>query len=100
MTSWQPREKLQQMAEARGWVVRRIKADDGCYKIKGLDENGNEIEVKIDPGSLAIIELDSDDEDDEVEAGSSTGQNATSPAAPSAHNSLFSDGSVPAVEMK
>jgi len=64
MADWQPREAVQKMAEARGWTVRRIKTDDGCYEIRGQDENGREFEVKIDPGSLAIVDIEYEDDDD------------------------------------
>src|SRR5947209_7398409 len=43
MTNWQSRDAVQKMAEGRGWTVRRIKTEDGCYEIKGRDENGREI---------------------------------------------------------
>ncbi len=64
MTNWQPRETVQQMAEAQGWTVRRIKTDDGCYEIKGRDARGRKIEVKVDPGTLAIVEMEYEDDDD------------------------------------
>lgn len=59
MTNWQPREAVQQMAKAHGWTVHRIKIDDGCYEIKGEDQSGRAIEVKVDPGSLAVIRVKS-----------------------------------------
>ena len=65
MADWQPREAVQKMAEAKGWIVRRIKTDDGCYEIKGRDTQGREIEVKLDPGTLAIVEMEYEDDDDD-----------------------------------
>jgi hypothetical protein len=65
MTQWQPREAVEQLAKARGWTVRRIKVDDGCYEIKGQDEKGRAIEVTVDPGSLAVIKVEHDDADDD-----------------------------------
>ncbi len=64
MAQWQPREAVEQMAKARGWTVRRVKIDDGCYEIKGQDEKGRRIEVTVDPGSLAVLEVEYDDDDD------------------------------------
>jgi hypothetical protein len=61
MAEWQPRAAVQQMAEAQGWTVRRIKIDDGCYEIDGLDVDGRVIEVKVDPATLAIMELEYED---------------------------------------
>lgn len=57
MAQWQPREAVEQMAKVRGWTVRRLKVDDGCYQIKGIDADGREIAAKIDPGSLAIVRM-------------------------------------------
>lgn len=60
MESWQPRDAVQKMAEAEGWTVNRIKTDDGCYEIKGVDTQNREIEVKVDPASLEIVEFEYD----------------------------------------
>lgn len=57
MAQWQPREAVEQMAKARGWTVRRLKVDDGCYQIRGIDADGREIAAKVDPGSLAIVRM-------------------------------------------
>lgn len=65
MADWQPREAVQAMAEAQGWTVRRIKTDDGCYEIKGRDATGREIEVKVDPATLAVVDLEYEDDDDD-----------------------------------
>lgn len=62
MTSWQPREAVARLAEENGWVVRRIKVDDGCYEIKGTDREGHRIEVTVHPGTLQVIEIEYDDE--------------------------------------
>jgi hypothetical protein len=61
MAQWQPRAAVQTMAEAKGWSVRRIKIDDGCYEIKGRDAQGRAIEVKVDPATLDIVEFEFDD---------------------------------------
>lgn len=64
MADWQPRESVQKMAEAQGWIVRRIKTDDGCYEIKGRDASGRGIEVKVDPATLAVVEIEYEENDD------------------------------------
>jgi len=98
MASWQPRQAVQKMAEAQGWSVRRIKADDGCYEIDGRDAQGREIEVTVDPGTLAIVETEYDDEDDEDDAGNRPDMN-TAPAGTVAppDSGLFTPGSKPGV---
>jgi hypothetical protein len=58
VTGWQPKEQLRQIMEDKGWDVKRIKVDDGCYEIKGLDRNGHKVEAKFSPASLRVIELE------------------------------------------
>lgn len=97
MADWQPRDAVQQMAEAQGWTVRRIKTDDGCYEIKGRDATGREIEVKVDPATLAIVEFEYEDDDNDDDYG---GRDNAAPAGsvepPS--NGLFTPGTAPVVE--
>jgi len=57
MAQWQPREAVEQMAKARGWTVRRLKVDDGCYQVRGIDAEGREFAAKVDPGSLAVVRM-------------------------------------------
>lgn len=97
MANWQPREAVQKMAEAKGWTVRRIKTDDGCYEIKGRDATGREIEAKVDPATLAIVEFEYDDDDDDDD---NRGRNNAAPAGsvtPPA-NGLFTPGTAPVVK--
>lgn len=58
VADWQPREVLQKQLEDKGWQVTRIKVDDGCYEVKGVDRNGNRFEAKYAPASLKIRELE------------------------------------------
>lgn len=57
VSEWQPRDQLRQMIEDKGWKVKRIKVDDGCYKVKGFDRKGNRIKAIFSPASLKIKEL-------------------------------------------
>lgn len=108
MAQWQPREAVVDMAKARGWTVRRIKIDDGCYEIRGQDENGRAIKAKVDPASLAVIRLkhkggDRDESHaDEEGRGRHGGASGAAPAgsmAPPA-NGLFNGGAAPKVEVQ
>ncbi len=58
MAEWQPRAAVMQLAETNGWAVSRIRLDDGCYEVTGRDAEGRWIEVKLDPGTLSIIEME------------------------------------------
>lgn len=63
MTEWQPRSAVVALAKTQGWTLRSIRIDDGCYEATGTDARGRPIEVKLDPGTLRILEID-DEEDD------------------------------------
>ena len=59
VSDWQPRETLRQHVEQQyGWSVQRIKVDDGCYELKGLDRKGNAIEASYSPASLRLRTLE------------------------------------------
>jgi hypothetical protein len=58
VADWQPREVLRQRLEAQGWKVQRIKVDDGCYEVRGIDKIGNSFEAKFAPASLRIRTLE------------------------------------------
>jgi hypothetical protein len=63
MADWRPREAVAALAVDNGWTVRRIRIDDGCYEIDGRDAQGRAIEVKVHPGTLAIIEFELEEDD-------------------------------------
>ncbi|MHA6644492.1 PepSY domain-containing protein [Mesorhizobium sp. A623] len=98
MDQWQSREAVQKMAQARGWQVGRIKIDDGCYQVRGLDETGQAFKAKIDPATLSIVKMkrkDRPDDDHEGERRQSyePGMSGTTGALPS--NKLFETGNLP-----
>lgn len=58
MSDWQPREAVVKLAQEKGWAVRRIKIDDGCYEIDARDQAGKRIEVTVHPGTLEILRIE------------------------------------------
>jgi hypothetical protein len=58
VAEWKPREVLQQQLERRGWHVQRIKVDDGCYEVRGIDQHGNKFKAKYAPASLRILKME------------------------------------------
>lgn len=62
MTDWQPREAVIKLAAQNGWKLRRIRIDDGCYEVTGRDSAGRAIEVKLDPATLAVVEMEFEDD--------------------------------------
>ena len=37
---WQPQDKLSAMLKEKGWEVRNIKVDGGCYEVYAIDDKG------------------------------------------------------------
>jgi len=58
MARWQPRAAVERLAAGKGWELRRIRIDDGCYEVIGRDASGRDIEVKLDPATLAVVEME------------------------------------------
>jgi hypothetical protein len=110
MAQWQPREAVEQMTKARGWILSRIRIDDGCYDIRGQDENGLAIEAKVDPASLAVIRVKHKrgehgrDHDGEKDGGRRVGRSepgvAPDPTGAPPSNGLFQGGAAPKAEVK
>ncbi len=92
---WQPREAVAQLAAGNGWTVREIGIDDGCYEIEGRDRDGHRIEVKIDPATLQVVEMERD-----RAAGTSPARDAA-PAgtAPPPAGTLFGNGAPPKAQV-
>lgn len=54
-SGWQPAEKLEQQLKEKGYVVRRIKEDGGCYEVYALNEKGERGEFYFHPVTLAPV---------------------------------------------
>ena len=52
---WQPQAKLEQVLKDKGWKVRRVKVDGGCYEVYGLDDKGQRQEAYFHPVTLAPV---------------------------------------------
>lgn len=53
--SWQPQAKLEEQLKSKGWEIRRIKIDGGCYEVYALDEKGNKVEAYFHPKTLERV---------------------------------------------
>ncbi len=53
--SWQSRDAALQVAKERGWRVERLKIDDGCYELRGVDATGASFKAKLDPQTLQTV---------------------------------------------
>lgn len=54
---WQSREAVRRMAADKGWELQRLKIDDGCYELRGRDENGRAFKAKLDPRTLETVKM-------------------------------------------
>lgn len=52
---WQPQGKLETDLKSKGWQVRRIKVDGGCYEVYALNEKGERVEAYFHPVTLAPV---------------------------------------------
>lgn len=52
---WQPVEKLEAQLKEKGYTVRRVKEDGGCYEVYALDEKGQRGEFYFHPVTLAPV---------------------------------------------
>lgn len=55
MADWQPRQALEAKLKAEGWTIRRIKTDDGCYKVHGTRADGRRVKATFSPDTLVLI---------------------------------------------
>ena len=53
--TWQPQAKLEELLKAKGWQIRRIKIDGGCYEVYALNEKGERVEAYFHPKTLAPV---------------------------------------------
>ncbi len=53
--TWQAQEKLEQILKDRGWQIRRVKIDGGCYEVYALNEKGERVEAYFHPKTLAPV---------------------------------------------
>lgn len=53
--TWQPQARLEQQLKDKGWQVRRIKIDGGCYEVYALNEKGERVEAYFHPKTLESV---------------------------------------------
>mgnify|MGYP001084192691 CR=1 FL=1 len=53
--SWQPKSVLEKQLTEKGWQVRRIKTDGGCYEVYAINDKGEKVEAYFHPVTLAPV---------------------------------------------
>ena len=59
-SGWQTKEKLESMLKEKGWKVRRIKVDGGCYEVYALNDQGRRVEAYFHPVTLERVPTSED----------------------------------------
>ena len=54
-SGWQAVEKLEKELTDKGWKVRRIKEDGGCYEVYALNDKGERVEAYFHPVTFAPV---------------------------------------------
>jgi hypothetical protein len=52
---WQPQAKLEEQLKGKGWQIRRIKVDGGCYEVYAINEKGEKVEAYFHPLTLEPV---------------------------------------------
>ncbi len=52
---WKSKAELTEAISARGWRIRRIKIDGGCYEVYGTSPQGQRVEAYFHPVSLDLL---------------------------------------------
>ena len=55
--TWQSQEKLAATLKEKGWQIRNIKVDGGCYEVYAIDEKGEKIEAYFHPVTFERIPI-------------------------------------------
>ena len=54
-SSWKSEEALKKQLTAKGWRVRRIKIDGGCYEVYAINDKGDRVESYFHPVTFKHI---------------------------------------------
>lgn len=107
LADWKPRDAVRALAQQKGWRVDKLKADDGCYEIKGHDADGKRFKAKLDPVTLDVVRMkregerkrDHDDDDDHGRAPDARAP-AGCPPAGAPPGGVLKSGSKPDVQIR
>lgn len=63
VANWQSRDVLRQQLEQQGLQVHRVKVDDGCYEVRGVDARGKRFKAKYAPDTLKALKVEIKDDE-------------------------------------
>ncbi|CAJ0783613.1 hypothetical protein LMG7141_01411 [Ralstonia condita] len=104
LAEWKPVKAIDTLAKSQGWSVSKIRTDDGCYEIRGVDRDGRRFKAKVDPATLTIIRIKTDDGSGRARGDRDDDRaKATDPARPSGQvpaGGIVKPGSKPQVQIQ
>ena len=53
--TWRSQDELKEQLVEKGWEIRRIKIDGGCYEVYALNEKGERVEAYFHPQTLEPV---------------------------------------------
>lgn len=62
MTKLQPIAAIEAHTQAAGWDLEWLQVEDGCNALGAYDRMGRDLNVKLDPAPLAIVEMNRNEE--------------------------------------
>jgi len=57
-------EQITSRLQSQGYSIKKIKFDDGRYKVKAIDSTGHKEKLSVNPQTGDVLSKDSDDNDD------------------------------------
>ena len=60
-SQWMTKQAVAAKVAAMGYKVRRVKVDDGCYEVYGIDRQGARVEIYLNPVSGKVVRQKIDD---------------------------------------
>ncbi|MQM39451.1 hypothetical protein KBTX_03477 [wastewater metagenome] len=60
-SEWQSRDTFRQALMDKGWEVKSIRTEDGCYEAYAYDENGDRVEAYFNPKTLEPVRVKEED---------------------------------------
>lgn len=52
---WQPKETLERKLTDKGWKIRRVRVDGGCYEVYAITAKGDKVEAYFHPLTLEQV---------------------------------------------
>lgn len=57
---WKSISEASAAVTAKGYEIREIEADDGCYEVEARKETGERVELYLNPRTLEIVKTERD----------------------------------------